>query len=468
MKKYDLVVIGSGPAGEKAAVKAAYFNLTVAIIEKEPRVGGAGILTGTLPSKTLKETALYFSGKLDKGLYGVDREFTHETSIGDFMFRKNFVTTTESDQMYYNLQRHKVDIYRGKGSFVDQHTIQIHGETEDTIQADYVLIATGSYPFHPPEIPFDGKRVHDSDSILTLQSFPKTLAVIGAGVIGCEYATIFSTIGTKVFLVNYSDAILPFLDKALSQALVNKMNKDGIEILFNTSFESVQVPEDESELLKIPLKSGKVLEVDTFLYAAGRCGSTKGLRCEEIGVKLGPREVVVVNEEYRTSVPHIFAVGDVIGFPALASISMDQGRVAVTNMFNVGDMGEMSKVYPFAIYTVPEVSMVGLTEEEAQKQNLNYCTGLSRYEDMPRGKIMGTKDGILKIVFTKDDLVIRGVHIMGNIASELIHYGMTLVENKKTVNDVISTIFNFPTLHDLYKYACYDGLGNLSGHKIKT
>ncbi|MBX7223551.1 MAG: Si-specific NAD(P)(+) transhydrogenase [Blastocatellia bacterium] len=467
MEQYDLAVIGSGPAGEKAAVKAAYFGLKVAIIEKAPKVGGAGILTGTLPSKTLKETALYFSGKADRGLYGVDRQFTRETSVEDFMFRKNFVTTNESDQMHDNLVRHKVDVYFGKGSFVDQHTIRVTGETETTISARYILISTGSYPFHPDNIPFDGVRVHDSDTILTIERFPKTLAVIGAGVIGCEYATIFATMGTKVYLVNYSDAILPFLDSDVTQSLVEKMSKDGVAILFKTSFESVEVPADESQPIRIPLKSGEVLEVDMFLYAAGRCGSTKGLNCEGIGVNLGPREVVQVDQEYRTSVPHIFAVGDVIGFPALASTSMEQGREAVGTMFNVGDMKQVSKVYPFAIYTIPEVSMVGLTEDEAKKQGLSYCTGVARYQDMPRGKIMGVQDGILKLVFNREDLVICGVHMMGNLASELIHYGLTLVQDKKTLRDVISTIFNFPTLHELYKYACYDGLGNLAGHKLK-
>ncbi len=468
MKKYDLIVIGSGPAGEKAAARAAYFGFQVAVIEKAPRVGGAGILTGTLPSKTLKETALYFSGKLDKGLYGVDRQFSRETSIGDFMFRKDFVTTSESNQMHNNLLRHKIDVYFGLGQFQDSHTVHIQkADGEELITADYILVSTGSYPYHPPHIPFDGKRVHDSDTILTLDRFPHTLAVIGAGVIGCEYATIFSTVGTKVFLVNSTDAILPFLDKAISQALVDKMNKDGVEILFNTSFDQIDVPADESQPIRIPLKSGRTLEVDMFLYAAGRCGNIRGLNCDRAGIHLGPRETILVDTDYRTNVPHIFAVGDVIGFPALASISMDQGRIAVSNMFNVGDVKQFAKVYPFAIYTVPEVSMVGLTEEAAQKEGLDFCTGQARYGDMPRGKIMGTEDGLLKILFTREDLIIRGVHIMGNIASELIHYGLTLVQDQKTLHDVIATIFNYPTLHDLYKYACYDGLGNLAGRKLK-
>jgi NAD(P) transhydrogenase len=204
-----------------------------------------------------------------------------------------------------------------------------------------------------------------------------------------------------------------------------------------------------------------------FLFAAGRCGNTKELKCENAGIKLGKRETIEVDANYRTNIPHIYAVGDVVGFPSLASTSMDQGRVAVTHMFNTGDLDHLATVFPYGIYTIPEISMVGITEEEAKKNNMNYCTGLARHADLPRGKIMGAKEGMLKLIFTRDDLIIRGVHIIGPLASEIIHYGMTLVENKRTLLQVISTVFNYPTLHDLYKYACYDGLGNLNHHKIK-
>ncbi|MDR3624290.1 MAG: Si-specific NAD(P)(+) transhydrogenase [Chlamydiales bacterium] len=467
MEKYDLIVIGSGPAGEKAAVKAAYFGKRVAIIEKEKRFGGAGINTGTLPSKTLKETALFFSGKYEKGLFGVDRTLKHQATVDDFMFRKNYVVTSEGDEVHRNLNRHRVDIYKGIASFEDSHTVKITGEASNTIYGESIIIATGSYPFHPQDIPFDGKRVHDSDTILDITRIPQSICIVGAGVIGCEYVTIFATMGSKVYLINRTDAILPFIDKEITSNLIHSMEKDDTEILFNESVKSINLPDSDREFLRIGLESGKWLHVDMFLFAAGRNGNTKDLQCEKAGITVGKREQLTVDDHYRTNVPHIYAVGDVIGFPALASTSMDQGRVAVTHIFNTGDLDNLAKVIPYGIYTVPEVSMVGVTEEEAIEKKMNYCVGRARYGDMARGKIMGAVEGIMKIIFTRDDLVVRGVHVIGPLATEIIHYGLSLVENKKTVMHVISTVFNYPTLHDLYKYASYDGLGNLSGHKVK-
>lgn len=466
-KNYDLIVIGCGPGGEKAAVKAAYFGYKVAVIEKRNRVGGAGLITGTLPSKTLKETSLYLSGHSDRGLFGVDRALTRDASVQDFMFRKDYVTNSESDEMLENLRRHGVDIYWGTGRFLNDHEIRVEGEKEEVIRGDYITIATGSTPHHPDFIPFDGDRIHDSDSILNIRRFPKSLCVVGAGVIGCEYATIFATMGCKVYLVNHSSEVLGFLDREISQSLVHQMSRNGVEILFNTSVESVKAPVDTEQPLRIPLVSGEILNVDMFLFAAGRGGNTAHLGCDKIGLEMGKRGQVKVNEKYQTNIPHIYAIGDVIGFPALASTSMDQGRVAVSHMFQIGDIPEISSIFPYGIYTIPEVSCVGLTEEQAKEQCLDYCVGRASYASLPRGKILGAKDGFMKVIFTRNDLTIRGVHIVGNIASELVHYGVLLVENQRTVKQVVSTIFNFPTLHDLYKYACYDGLGNLSGHKIK-
>jgi NAD(P) transhydrogenase len=467
MKRYELVVIGTGPAGEKAAVKAAYFGHSVAIIEKADVFGGAEVATGTLPSKTLKETALYFSGKYEKGLYGIDRDLKHEATMEEFMYRKNFVTVSEAKEIRDNLMRHKVDIYHGIGSFKDPHTIHVQGPKEEEIWGDYILIATGSYPHHPENIPFDGIRIHDSDTILKLTRFPDSLAVVGAGVIGCEYATIFSTMGTQVYLINDKEKILPHVDHEISQGLVAQMQEEGVEILFNTSIESVKVPSSPQEMIDVRLQNEAVLHVDMFLFAAGRCGTIQELNLEAIGVETGKRGTVLVDQHYKTNIPHIYAVGDVIGFPALASTSMDQGRVAVADMFKTDDIEHLPNCLPYGIYTIPEVSMVGLTEEEAKEKKLSICTGKARYPDLPRGKIMGAKSGFLKLVFNREDYTILGVHIIGHIASELIHYGVRLVEDKKTLYDVIGAVFNFPTLHDLYKYAAYDGLSNLSGHKIK-
>ncbi len=467
MEKYDLIVIGTGPAGEKAAVKAAYFGYKVAIIEKEDVFGGAEVATGTLPSKTLKETALYFSGKYEKGLYGIDRDLNHEASIEEFMYRKNYVSASSAEEIIANLDRHHVKIYHGIGTFEEAHTILVRGPKEERIWGDYILIAAGSYPFHPPHIPFDGKRIHDSDTILEIRRFPRSLCVVGAGVIGCEYATIFSTMGTRVYLINDKEQILPQIDQETARELIVQMQAGGVEILFNTSIESISVPEKESDLLQVKLTSGTLLDVDMFLFAAGRSGNIKQLQLDKVGIKTGKRETILVDHRYATNIPHIYAVGDVIGFPALASTSMDQGRVAVAHMFQTEDLNHLPTYFPYGIYTVPEVSMVGLTEEEAKAQNLSYCVGRARYPEMARGKIMGSKAGFLKLIFNRSDLVIRGVHVIGHIACELIHYGMALVEEKKNLYQVIGTVFNFPTLHDLYKYAAYDGLGNVSGHKIK-
>lgn len=467
MKKYELIVIGSGPAGEKAAVKAAYFGHKVAIVEKEPKYGGAEVVTGTLPSKTLKETSLFFSGKYEKGLYGIERALEHTASVEDFMFRKNYVTQAVGQEIEENLVRHKVDIFHGIGSFEDPHTIKIKGKSEELIYGAHIIIATGSYPYHPSEIPFDGERVHDSDTILQIKNFPQSLCIVGAGVIGCEYATIFSTIGTSVYLVNDKDKILPFVDKEISIELIEQMRSSGVNILFNSSVTSVVNPHDPKKPLNVKLQDGTILDVDMYLFAAGRSGNTKALNCDKIGLKLGKRETIIVDETYRTNIPHIYAVGDVIGFPALASTSMDQGRAAVAHIFQTKDLEHLPTYFPYGIYTVPEVSMVGMTEETAIEKAISYCTGKARYSDMARGKIMGAKSGFLKLLFDRREMRIIGVHIIGNIATEIIHYGMSLVEDKKSLYDVIETVFNYPTLHDLYKYAAYDGLSNLTGHKVK-
>lgn len=468
MEKYELIVIGSGPAGEKAAVKAAYFGHKVALVEREARFGGAGTLTGTLPSKTLKETSLYLSGKFDKGLYGIDRDITREATVEDFLYRKNYVVSSEEQEVKQNLIRHKVNIYHGVGSFLDDYRIRVAGPKETVIYGTNILIATGSYPVHPPEIPFDLKQIHDSDSILSITWFPKSIAVLGAGVIGLEYATIFSTMGAKVFLINRGFDILSFIDQEIVRKLLNYMEEDKIELLFGKTIKSIDAPKTEKEKVSIHLTSEETIQADMFLFAAGRNGSTKDLNLGNVGITVDKRENIPVNEDYQTIVPNIYAVGDVIGFPALASTSMDQGRVAVSNMFQTKDIEEIARILPYGIYTIPEISTAGMSEEEAKKKELSYCTGIASHSKMARGKIMGAKNGLLKLIFTREDQVIIGVHIIGPLATELIHHGVDLIEGKKTLRQVIGKVYNYPTLHDLYKYAAYDGLGNLAGHKIKT
>ncbi|MFZ0565440.1 MAG: Si-specific NAD(P)(+) transhydrogenase [Chlamydiales bacterium] len=467
MEKYELIVIGTGPAGEKAAVKAAYFGHRVAIIEKESHCGGAGVNTGTLPSKTLKETALYLSGKYDKGLYGIDRDIEGEATVEHFLHRKNWIVETEAEEVRQNLINHKVDIYYGKATFQDNHHIHLMGAKEQTLYGEYIIIASGSYPFHPSSIPFDKNRVHDSDSILSIKRFPSSIAVLGAGVIGCEYATIFSTMGSSVFLINRGDKILPFIDQEVVDLFIEHMKRSEIDLLFNKSVQSVETPSNDNEPLKVVLETGEALHVDMFLFAPGRYGNTKDLNLGKLGIEVTQKETIPVNEHYQTAVPNIYAVGDVIGFPSLANASMDQGRVAVAHIFQTKDLESIARVLPFGIYTVPEIATAGISEEEAKEKQLSYCIGRARHNDMPRGKILGAKEGLLKLVFTRNDLIIKGVHIIGHLATELIHHGVDLIENQKTLMDVIAKVYNYPTLHDLYKYAAYDGLGNLSGHKIK-
>ncbi len=466
MDSYDLIVIGSGPAGEKAAVKAAYFGKKVAVIESHRELGGAGVNTGTLPSKTLKESALFFSGKHDSGLYGVEKKFEKKTTIDDFFFRQRYVQKSVAEEVRRNLAIHNIDVFQGLASFVDAHHVRIvlPGGSEQKIKGEFILIATGSYPFHPAEIPFDGDIIHDSDTILRLKRIPQSLVIVGAGVIGCEYATIFAAMGTKVYLVNDRDKIMPFLDPEVAESLVEQMRHAGIEILFKAAVKTVA---KKSGRVIANLDHGQVLETDMFLFAAGRSGSTAGLNCAAAGVKIGKREVVEVDEKFRTSTRNIFAAGDVIGFPALAATSMEQGRVAVSHMFGLTDLGNVTRNFPYGIYTIPEVSMVGLTGQEARERGVDFCVGVSRYADMHRGRIMGVKDGFLKLVFDRQTLQILGVHIIGPLATEIVHFGMALVQEKRGLNDLLATVFNYPTLHDLYKYAAYDGLGNRAGHKIK-
>jgi NAD(P) transhydrogenase len=469
IKSYDLIVIGSGPAGEKAAVKAAYFGKKVALVEKSPNSGGAGVQTGTLPSKALKETALYFSRVYEKFIFEKSYKRSRKTKHEQFTYRRDVARTDMEEEVEKNLLRHNVDVYLGFGSFLDKHQVHVKGEKEEVIKGKNILIATGSYPVNPHNIPFDGKRIHDSDTILKIKRFPKSLCVIGAGVIGCEYATIYAAMGVKVYLINNRDKILPFLDAEIADALVAQMKKQDIDILFNTSITEYIKPKNSKDSYNLILKDGSRLKVDMVLYAAGRSGNIGGLNCHKAGIEIGDRETILVNEHYRTNVPNIYAVGDVIGFPALASTSMDQGRVAVAHMFDTRDLDSVQKIFPYGIYTVPEVSMVGMSEHEAASNGIAYNTGISRVCDIARGKIQGSTDeGFLKLVFNNETKVILGVHIIGRIATELIHYGMTLVQDKKTLDEVIATVFNYPTFHDLYKYAAYDGLGNRSGKNIKN
>ncbi|MGH9947492.1 MAG: Si-specific NAD(P)(+) transhydrogenase [Pyrinomonadaceae bacterium] len=464
MENFDLIVIGSGPAGEKAAAQAAYFGKRVLIVEKETVVGGAMVNTGTIPSKTLRETALFLSGKRLRGMYGVDLHEGREFSVQDLMFRKTLIIKREIEMINENLARHKVKQVSGAAYFIDEHTIGIEG-SEERYSGDFILIAVGSYPFQPPTIPFEEEQVYDSDEILHMEAIPASMVIVGAGVIGCEYACMFAALGIDVTLVDPKDKILPFLDGEISSLLVEEMMELGVKFLFGESVERVEM---DGRVCKTYLNGGNVLSSETHLFAAGRTGNISRLKLENIGLTPNKRGLLEVNENYQTSIPHIYAAGDVIGFPSLASTSMEQGRVAMCHAFDFGYKDSIAALLPYGIYTIPEVSMVGITEDEAQSRSIDYEVGRSGYDDNPRGQIIGNERGMLKLVFAKSDKKLLGVHVIGDNASELVHIGMMVMHFGGTIEAFISSVFNYPTLSDVYKYATYDGLGNLSGHKIKN
>jgi len=463
---YDLIVIGSGPAGEKAALLAAFYGRSVALVEKESRLGGAGTNTGTLPSKTLKETALFLSGHNDRGLFGLERKLERTVCVQDLLFRKNTVTSGQSDDIRHFLDILKVDIFTGRGSFVDAHTVKVEAATTAPLllKGEFVLIATGSYPYHLPGVPFDGKRVHDSDTILEIDHIPESIVIVGAGVIGCEYATVFNALGTKTTLINGHAEFLTFIDGEVLAILRREMESDGVKFLMPNRAEGVTVAQRNGKtVVTAHLSDDTEIEADMFLYAAGRAGGTAGLNLEAVGLQPNARQLLDVNEQYATAVPNIFAAGDVIGFPALASTSMDQGRVAVTHMFKLHALECVDQCFPMGVYTIPEVSGVGLTEEEAKKQKIRCLVGRFWYKNTPRGRIIGARFGLLKILADPDSLAVIGVHVIGRSATEIIHFGVLLVEEKIPVTRVASMVYNQPTLHELYKYAAFDILRQKQG-----
>jgi NAD(P) transhydrogenase len=457
---YDLIVIGSGPAGEKAAAMAAFYGHSVALVEKEARLGGAGTNTGTLPSKTLKETAVFLSGFNDRGLYGVERRPDRAVCVEDLLFRKNSVTSKQADDIRNRLGVLGVEVFQGVGALADAHTVTVQprgGAAAFTLKGEFILLATGSRPWHIPGVPFDGSHVHDSDTILEIDHIPASIVIVGAGVIGCEYATVFAALGSKVSLVNGHEDFLTFIDGEILAILRREMQNEGVTFLMPNRAEGVTICErDGKKVVTAHLADGAEIDADMFLYAAGRVGNTDSLNLAAAGLKASDRQTIEVNEQYRTATPNIFAAGDLIGFPALASTSTDQGRVAVTHMFNLAGMQKLDQVFPMGVYTIPEVTCAGLTEEEAKKKNRPYLVGRAWYKDTPRGRIIGSRFGLLKLLADPDTLAILGVHIVGRIATELIHFGLLLIEDQVSATRVVSMIYNQPTLHEMYKHAAFD------------
>jgi NAD(P) transhydrogenase len=464
-EKFDLIVIGCGPAGEKGGAQATYFGKRVAVIERAAFPGGSSINTGTVPSKTLRESALYFSGLRQRGLYGIDYSLKENLTVQDFMHHEREVVEMERRRILQNLEQHGIEYICGQAAFEDAHTLAVSaGSTPLRIQSEVILIATGSKPHRQPEIAFDDVHTFDSDTFLQMERIPKSLAVIGGGVIGCEYASIFMALGVRVTLVDGRDRLLPFLDNEISGRLHDRLQFLGMDFLFNER--PVKV-ENHSAGVRLQMKSGKVLETEAALFAAGRRAAVDGLALEKAGLALNDRGYIPVDEHYRTAVPNIYAAGDVIGFPALASTSMEQGRVAVCHAFGFKYKERVASMLPMGVYTIPEISAAGETEESCKEKKMAYCVGRARYANNARGHITGDTAGMLKLIFAPADKKLLGVSIIGENATELIHIGMMVLDNGLTINEFIEQVFNCPTLSEMYKYAAYDGLGNLSGHKLR-
>ena len=461
---FDLLVIGSGPAGQRAAIQSAKLGKTTMLVERQTVVGGVCINTGTIPSKTLREAVLHLSGHRERGIYGASYTVKQNITMADLHFRTEHVIRHEIDVTRHQLQRNGIEVAEGSGRFVDEHTVcieQVPGRGSRNVSADRIVIATGTHATRDGHIPFDGQRILISDDILTLEKLPRTLTVIGAGVIGIEYATIFATLGVRVTLVDKRDRLLPFIDREITDSLAYQMHQNRVTLRLGEEVSRLEpVSDDKGERVKITLSSGKQIVTEKALYSIGRTGATDGLNLAAAGVKPDDRGRLKVNEHFQTSQPHIYAVGDVIGFPSLASTSMEQGRLAACHAFGV-PAESVPGLFPYGIYTIPEISTVGRNEEELTHDGIPYEIGKANYREIARGQIIGDSSGLLKLIFNLETRELLGVHIIGEGASELVHIGQAVLAHKGKIDYFVNTVFNYPTLAEAYKVAALDGLNKL-------
>lgn len=460
MQSYDLVVVGSGPAGQKAAVQAAKLSKRVALIEKAPQLGGTSLNTGTLPSKTLKDTIEYLHGLGRRGLPQLGAELTRRLTLPDLMARKDQVIETEVSVVGHQLKRNKIELLQGTASFVDPHTLSItHRDgTVDQIRSSVVILATGSRPRRPAEIPFDDVLLCDSDSFLRTTKHPTSIIVIGGGVIGTEYASMLGAFGITVTLIDRRHQMLRFLDDEIGQALTTHMQQNGVVIRLGQ--EHMDIVIDGSQRPTVRLDHGETVTADMVLYSMGRVGNTEALNLSAIGLATDQQGQLPVNAHYQTAIPHIYAAGDVIGFPALAATAMEQGRLATCHAFQVPDAHEI-KVIPYGIYSIPEVSMVGKTDVELTADGIPHATGRALFREMARGHISGELHGLLKVIFHRDTHALLGVHIIGQGATELIHIGQAVLTFGGNVEYFVHNVFNYPTMAECYRTAALDGLNRL-------
>ena len=461
---YDLLVIGSGPGGQRAAVQAAKLAKRVAVVERSEVVGGVMLNTGTIPSKTLREAAMYLTGYREREVYGESFTVKQNIQMDDLRVRTDHVMNNEIDVMRHQLLRNRVELINAEASFVDLHTLRLtntsgRGQREAT--AAKIVIASGTASTKPETIPFDGKRILLSDDILRLGQLPRSLTIVGAGVIGLEYASIFAILGVRVTLVDKFPRMLPFVDAEIMESLIYQLRRYRVTLRLGEEVNGIEPTDDErGDRVRIRLASGKQIVTEKALYSIGRTGSTKALCLPAAGLSADERGRIAVNSHYQTEVPHIYAVGDVIGFPSLASTSFEQGRLASCHAFGV-EARSVPELFPFGIYTVPEVSMVGRNEQDLTDEGVPYEVGKGQYREEARGQIIGDEIGFLKLIFHLETRKVLGVHILGDDASELVHIGQAVLALGGTIDYFIDTVFNYPTLAQCYKTAALDGVNRL-------
>lgn len=455
---FDLVVIGSGPAGEKGANQAAYFGHSVAVVERRSRVGGGAIEVSGVPVKALRDTAVYLTGWSRRDVYGVGISLAPDLVMDRLRARTADVVATMTAAVRENLERHGVEMIHGDARLGPDRTVIVRTEDgERVLRARVILLATGSRPHHPADVPFDDPDVHDSETILSVDRLPERLMVVGAGPVGCEYASIFAALGAEVTLVDPGERPLPMLDAELSEALAQSLRRSGARVMLRSRVRSVT--RDADGLLADV--EGRLLRPQLMLHAVGRAGNVEGLGLAEADVEADERGRIKVDETFRTTAEGIYAAGDVTGPPGLASVAMEQARVAICRAFDIAFKETVDPAVPTGIYTLPEVSMVGLTEQAAAERGEDVETGRAFFEANARARIAGQTDGLLKLVFRAGDKRLLGCHILGEEATELIHIAQAVLHEAETIDEFIDTTFNFPTRADAYKYAAYDGLQRL-------